>query len=577
MRVSTDDQVEKYGIPMQTQSLKALIESKGKLADGRPAWQLAGEGNQYVYVDEGISGTVPIDERPAFARLKEDILMAPDGSKPFDTVAVYKIDRFARKLKILLDIIDCFNQSEINFVSANESIDTSTPFGRAMLGIIGIVAELERETILERTQSGREQAALSGRSMSNSINYGYQKNPEGKPVILEEEAEVVRKIFNLFLFGKSPEIIARQLTNEGLLSPEASAIFHKKRSGKAKNKNSLTYWRSERIRIMLGNEIYIGKQYFNKTKHSKALPKNEWRKSEYDVPPIIDPDTFEKVQKKLKRIGHGHKNSPKNKGKYLLSGLLRCDFCCDSTKNLEMAYWSGERKKLDNGNYSRYYNCGRKKLSKSPIQCPVLSLPAPEIEKYITDFCFEIIKSPEPVFKHQQELLSTKSHINVVKQKKDSILSIIQTSESRKSRIKEQHKEGIIGIKELTADLATEDKRIINLKAELDAIDEQLMKENSLEQYTLTLDLFSKKYANTLEEMRNNFDDLYILLHTIIDEIVVIARPVKPEDNVAGKKKEGQYIPDGLHIKLRLPQDIVSNTINLNKGGSGQKVVNGAR
>ena len=140
IRVSTEEQVEKFGIPLQRNSLKSYISSKVKLNDGRDKMVLAGK--KYVYIDKGVSGTTDVEERPEFSRLQSDILNAPEGNRPFDVVAVYKIDRFARKLKVLLDVIDFFDEKDIQFISVNESIDTSTPFGRAMLGIIGVIAEL---------------------------------------------------------------------------------------------------------------------------------------------------------------------------------------------------------------------------------------------------------------------------------------------------------------------------------------------------------------------------------------------------------------------------------------------------
>ena len=141
----------------------ALIRSRGKLASGEDALIFAGE--KYVYLDDGISGTMPLDERPGFSQMKEDIINAPDGAVPFDAVAVFKIDRFARKLKILLEVIDFFEAYEIKFISVNESIDTTTPFGKAILGIVGVIAELELETIKLRTQAGREEAVKHGVAM----------------------------------------------------------------------------------------------------------------------------------------------------------------------------------------------------------------------------------------------------------------------------------------------------------------------------------------------------------------------------------------------------------------------------
>lgn len=125
IRVSTDDQVDKYGIDAQLSSLKSMIASSGTLSDGITAKMILA-GEQYIYKDLNVSGATELNERPAFSKLREDLEYSKDGSRLFDVVAVYRIDRFARKLKILLDIVDYFKSQKIDFISVNESIDTST-------------------------------------------------------------------------------------------------------------------------------------------------------------------------------------------------------------------------------------------------------------------------------------------------------------------------------------------------------------------------------------------------------------------------------------------------------------------
>ena len=114
IRVSTEDQGERgtgYGLAMQEDALRNLIKSRGTLSNGKNVWELAGE--EYIYIDDGVSGTTHADERPAFSKLKEDISFSSDETKPFDAVAVYKIDRFARRLKVLSEIIDFFEENNI--------------------------------------------------------------------------------------------------------------------------------------------------------------------------------------------------------------------------------------------------------------------------------------------------------------------------------------------------------------------------------------------------------------------------------------------------------------------------------
>ena len=214
-------------------------------------------GKQYIYTDD-ISGTTPIDERPGFAKLKEDIILAPEGNKPFDAIAVYKIDRFARKLKVLFDIVEFFRENDLQFISANESIDTSSPFGRAILGILGVISELELENIKLRTQGGREEAIKRGSVMGPAVPYGYKKDEWKRLKVFETEAETVRMIFNMFINGKkSPYEIAKYLSEHDFPSPHASAINHGKNIGGINKKNPASFWRMERVRNILSNERYI--------------------------------------------------------------------------------------------------------------------------------------------------------------------------------------------------------------------------------------------------------------------------------------------------------------------------------
>ena len=269
LRVSTEEQVERYGLSLQEESLKGLIKSRGKLSNGSDALIFAGE--EYIYRDEGISGTVPLDERPAFAKLKEDIVNAPEGNRPFDMIAVFKIDRFARKLKILLDVIEFFEEYDIKFMSANESIDTSTPFGKAILGIIGVIAELELENIKLRTSAGREQAVKLGKAMGPYSPFGYIKDSNGRLEILEKEAEIVRMIFDTFVEEKqTTQEIATWLIKNKYLSPSASATFYGKRKSPNK-KNPNEFWRADSIASIIKNEQYIGNNYYDRNKGGKKL------------------------------------------------------------------------------------------------------------------------------------------------------------------------------------------------------------------------------------------------------------------------------------------------------------------
>lgn len=141
IRVSTQEQAnEGYSIDAQRDRLTAYCRSM--------AWNIYN-----IYIDGGFSGSNM--SRPALSQLLDDI-----KGKRVNCVLVYKLDRLSRSQKDTLYIIeDVFLKNGIDFVSLNENFDTSSPFGRAMIGILSVFAQLEREQIKERSMMGRVERA----------------------------------------------------------------------------------------------------------------------------------------------------------------------------------------------------------------------------------------------------------------------------------------------------------------------------------------------------------------------------------------------------------------------------------
>ena len=130
---------------MQVRELREYCE--------RRAWQIAGE-----YVDAGVSGAK--DSRPELNRL-----LADAHRRRFDTVVVWKFDRFARSVSHLLRALETFNALGVGFVSLSEQIDTSTPTGKMVFTVLGAVAELERSLIAERVRAGVRNARAKGKQL----------------------------------------------------------------------------------------------------------------------------------------------------------------------------------------------------------------------------------------------------------------------------------------------------------------------------------------------------------------------------------------------------------------------------
>src|SRR5271169_6417425 len=119
----------------------------------RRGWAVAGE-----YVDEGVSGSK--DSRPALNRL-----MADAHRRHFDIVACWKVDRFGRSLKHLVNALADLDSYGVAFVSLRDNLDLSTPSGRLMFQIIGAMAEFERSLIQERVRAGLRNAKLKGKTL----------------------------------------------------------------------------------------------------------------------------------------------------------------------------------------------------------------------------------------------------------------------------------------------------------------------------------------------------------------------------------------------------------------------------
>lgn len=572
IRVSTDDQVDKFGIPAQREAVEAVLKTKGKLQNDQPAMIFAGEN--YVYIDDGISGTTKLHERPAFAKLIEDYTRAPDDQKPFDTVAVFKLDRFARKLRILMDVMDFFDENGLKFISATESIDSKTPFGRAMIGIMGIIAELDRENILDRTRRGREQANLSGVYMGANARYGYQKNEEGKLVIFEEEAKIVRQIFDWFAVGTlTPQKIADLLTEQQVLSPDASAVHYGKRKGNTRKLNKLYFWRMEMVRSILSDNIYVGILYYGKSNKNKPLPKSEWKESPRKHDPIIPRPLFEFVQKRLADISNRKIiTKAKESGHlYLLSGLLKCDNCrkLGAIKDSEMS-WTGGKDMIDKatGRYSYHYQCNRKNRKKYTTVCPVVPIPAEGIDKYVIEFVQRLLSNPKATFEYQRSLDSSRLNTDRLKKQRKTYQSLLESLPQRKANILQQHELGAFGSLALQEKLDELKATEMNCKQEIDKIDFELSKEAISKGYEATLELFSQKYGKVMDKLFAEYEkdenvrkELIDLIHMLIDRIIVYSRPKSARDSIAGRPKADQLIPDKIDIQLNLPQNLIQELI----------------
>lgn len=304
-RVSTENQLENYSIEEQTDRLKAYCAAKG--------WSL-----RKLYVDGGFSGGNT--NRPA---LQQMLTAIRQGG--VDAVVVYKLDRLSRSQKDTLTLIeDELIAHGADFVSINENFDTSTPFGRAMIGILSVFAQLEKDQITERFTMGRIGRSKAGYYHGGShppTGYDYK---DGLLVVNEYEAMQIREIFSRFISGKSINSISRYLSGR-----------------------YTTKWTPAKVLAVLKNTVYIGKVHFRKVDYD-GVHQPLVTVEEFNTAAHLLESTSERELKKT--------NAQRNpfRAGYLLSGLLYCSRC-------------GARYSANHG----YYKCySRAKSSQQFIRDP---------------------------------------------------------------------------------------------------------------------------------------------------------------------------------------------------------------
>lgn len=309
IRVSTDFQKDEgYSIEFQEEKLRAYCNAKDMVVSE-------------VFIDPAYSGS-NID-RPALQSLIDRV-------KEFDAVIVYKLDRLSRSQKDTLYLIeDIFNPNDIAFISVSESFDTSTPFGRAMVGILSVFAQLERENIKERMLSGRVQRAKDGlhNGQSNTpIGYRYV---DGKLIVDEYEKQQILDVCDLYLKGLGATAIIAEMKKRG----------YRTNYGLWKNRAT--------VNTVLFNPVYRGKVSFN----------GEEYKGQHER--IISDEIYVKLleQRAFRAKGSAFKRF------HLLSGLLWCNHC-------------GGRVAANNIHGKHYYACySATKSSRHMIKDPNCNLP----------------------------------------------------------------------------------------------------------------------------------------------------------------------------------------------------------
>jgi site-specific DNA recombinase len=309
IRVSSEEQTERATARNQIDFLQKKYQANFD-PDSLEPMQFVGQ-----FVDDGYSGALAIADRPEGKRLL-DLVRA----RGVDVVISYRLDRLGRRLGVLLDIHEELERHNVAILSATEPFDTRTPIGQFVFQLLGSIAELERETIIERFTLGRDRSAREGKFINGPVPIGYDLGDDNRLVpserIVEElgctEADMVRQIFRRAASGESAAALTVWLRANGVPSTQR----YIRRDG-AERERTVEQWNAARMQKLIHSTTYYGERELN---YSGAVLRQE-------VPALVGREVWDKANAMVSgRISKF--NAGQNEGYvYLLSGKLLCAEC----------------------------------------------------------------------------------------------------------------------------------------------------------------------------------------------------------------------------------------------------------
>jgi DNA invertase Pin-like site-specific DNA recombinase len=325
VRVSTQYQVDRASLPVQ----RSELVNYAKYALDIPDF--------VIFEDAGYSAKNT--DRPDYQQM-----MARIRTGEFSHLLVWKIDRISRNLLDFAAMYSELKQLGVVFVSKNEQFDTSSAMGEAMLKIILVFAELERNMTAERVSAVFLSRANDGIWNGGKVPFGYAYDKQAKTFsILEDEAKTVRLIYALYESSKSLVTVSKALNERGI----------KTRNG--------SEWSPTTVHTMLSNPFYSGTYRYNYRNesdphHHVPKKKEDWILVKNHHPAIVSPEHQAAVELILASKSYGKNQTYQRKNIHAFAGLLTCGYCGSTmAATIDRARADGWRPSV--------YICSRRRMS----------------------------------------------------------------------------------------------------------------------------------------------------------------------------------------------------------------------
>ena len=412
IRVSSERQVKGYSLEGQKRYLKEWAEFEGMTVSN-------------IYVEPGKSGK-SITGREVFQMMLNDI---SSGSVEADYVLVFKLSRFGRNAKDILNSLTYIKRYGVNLICKEDGLDSSTSMGKMMITILGAVAEMERENILAQTMLGREEKAKQGGWNGGFAPYGYELS-DGKLHIKEDEAAIVRLVFDKFVNG-------------GMGYSTIAGYLNRQDIPKMPSKNShgrkFVDWSIHHIKRMLDNPVYTGRIAFGRTRLERVEgTENEYRRVKSDDyilsdevvhEPIISDELFEAAKRKRQETTTTGNPRVGRYAKHLLSGILKCPMC-GSSMYADIVQWKNKDGKVMQKNK---YQCGHYAKSKFG-QCQKNTISAEWIEGEVIAYTKLLVRNKQ-FAEEIQSKLGNKTDVTEIDKELDNYNKLIKKLEKSKSNL----------------------------------------------------------------------------------------------------------------------------------------------
>jgi site-specific DNA recombinase len=484
LRVSSEEQRDRETIEIQDEFLRQYCELYGLESAG-------------AYADDGVSGTIPLHERPEGRRLLEDARAGAFGS-----VLVSKLDRLGRRLLVIVDAHDRLDDLGVCLRSGREPIDTSTPSGRLIFQMLASFAEYDRENIRERTQAGLHRAFRAGKYMGR-VPYGYRADEDARLEIVPEEAEVVREIIRNVAEGSTLYAEAKRLDDLGV--PGAGHRYGSRERVPGRRWTTTTIGGIVRQRAYSGtHEVRIGGDVI-----------------EREVPAIVSP----KLQERARATLRENKRRPYREGnrRYLLAGLVRCETC---------GYGCSGHATWGKGKRYSYYSCITNKPGRAvriaPHRAPYVR--AEWLEGTVWADVRGFLENPGEVLERVKEQIGGDDDTGELEVRREDLEKRLAAKQAEKDRYVRLYAQGHLSEAELDVYLVDLRNQTENLRLLAGSVEADLSQKREQREFAETTHAWLVTLRERLSEVEAETEDAYRARRRLVELLVAGIMVGRKED-----------------------------------------------